>query len=56
MVRPRTTGQLAESIKQPEAAAKPLSQESADLIGQALLALVIVVESQPLVGSAVRAY
>ncbi|MHC2017749.1 hypothetical protein [Methylobacterium sp. CM6247] len=35
---------------------KSSSQESADLIGQALLALVIVVESQPLVGPAVKAY
>lgn len=56
MIRPRTIGHLAESIKQPEAAVKPSSQESADLIGQALLALVIVVESQPLVGPAVKAY
>lgn len=56
MIRPRTTEQLAESIKQPEAVVKPSSQESADLIGQALLALVTVVESQTLVGPAVRAY
>ncbi|MCJ2131725.1 hypothetical protein [Methylobacterium sp. E-045] len=56
MIRPRTTGHLAETIQQPEAAAKPSSKESADLIGQALLSLVMVVESQPLVGPAVKAY
>ncbi|MCJ2127499.1 hypothetical protein [Methylobacterium sp. E-045] len=56
MIRPYTTGHLPGSIRQPEAAAKPSSQESADLIGQALLALIIVVENQPLVGPAVTAY
>lgn len=56
MIRPRATGHLAELSKQPEASANHAPQEAADLIGQALLALVIVVEGRPLVGPAVKAY
>ena len=56
MIRPRTTGHLGNPLECPEASAEPSAQETTDVIGQALLALVIVVESQPLVGPAVRAY
>ena len=56
MIRPRTTGHLNNPTPQPRAVAEPSSQEAADLIGRSLLALVIVVEGQPLVGPAVKAY
>jgi hypothetical protein len=56
MRRPRTTGHLSEPLKSQEASADPSAQENAVVIGQALLALVIVVESQSPAGPAARAY
>jgi len=56
MIRPRTSGHPADPISRPESTGNASLQEAADLIGQALLALVIVVESQPLIGPAVKAY
>ena len=56
MIRPRTTGHLANPPKQPEAVAEPSSPDAANPIGTALLALVIVVEGQPSAGPAVKAY
>jgi hypothetical protein len=56
MIRPRTTGHLAEPSGPAEASADPSAQETADVIGQSLLALVIVVEGQPSAGPAVKAY
>jgi hypothetical protein len=56
MIRPRTTGHLAEPFRQPEASVEPSVHETADIIGRSLLALVIVVEEQPSAGPAVKAY
>lgn len=56
MIRPRTTGHLAEPIKPEEAPVKPVVGDTANAIGRSLLALVIVVEGQPSVGPAVKAY
>lgn len=56
MIRPRTTGHLVEPAKAPKASVEPLAQETADVIGRSLLALVIVVEGQPSAGPAVKAY
>ena len=54
MIRPRTTGYLSEPPKLQEASAAPSVQENAVVVGQALLALVIV--SQSPAGPAARAY
>ena len=56
MIRPRTTGHLANPTTQPEAVAESSSSEAASPIGTALLALIIVAESQPSAGPAVKAY
>ena len=56
MIRPHTTGHFTEPAKPQVASAEPTVQETADVIGRSLLALVIVVEGQPPVGPAVKAY
>ena len=56
MIRPRTTGHLAQPAKTPEASLSSSVQETADVIGRSLLALVIVVEGQSSAGPAVKAY
>ena len=56
MIRPRTTGHLANPSKEPEAVAQPSPLETVSSIGASLLALVIVVEGQSSAGPAVKAY
>jgi hypothetical protein len=56
MIRPHTTGHFTEPAKPQVASAELTVQETADVIGRSLLALVIVVEGQPPVGPAVKAY
>ena len=57
MIRPRTTVPISAAPLGPvEASVKPSTQETADIIGRSLLALVIVVEGQPSAGPAVKAY
>lgn len=56
MIRPRTTGHLANPSNQPEAVAEPAPLETGSPIGASLLALVIVVEGQSSAGPAVKAY
>ncbi|MCC0808696.1 hypothetical protein FPV16_21220 [Methylobacterium sp. W2] len=55
MMRPRTTGHLSDSSAQTEPPA-PSSSDIGTSIGQALLALVVVVEGKPSAGPAVKAY
>lgn len=56
MLRPRTTGHLAAPAARTETPTGPSSSDVATVIGQALLALVIVVEGQSSAGPAVKAY
>jgi hypothetical protein len=57
MIRPRTTVPISAAPSgRAEASAEPSAQETADIIGRSLLALVIVVEGQPSAGPAAKAY
>lgn len=56
MIRPRTTGHLADPSNQSEAIEEPSSPEAVSSIGPSLLALVVVVEGQSSAGPAVKAY
>lgn len=56
MIRPRTAVHLAEPAHPQDPSPAPSAQETADIIGRSLLALVIVVEGQPSAGPAVKAY
>jgi hypothetical protein len=56
MIRPRTTGHLANPSTKLEAAPEAVLSETVSPIGASLLALVIVVEGQSSAGPAVKAY